>query len=233
MQVGIAGAKMRTTVMNCLVTHRLTLACSLGFILACAGMVAAQSGRRSTKGPTTTTPSVSGPKVVEKPAPKPPSLQFLVAIEDRSPFYNNVPYYLSDTVLDTCVRRLSDAADVVAMAATQRMNRAEAGRAAKAEKDRFVVWLQLGSDVVDSGRQSGSGPDELYVNYMILEPVTAKIKRMGRTYHGIYKVGGVGVSGPRSSRTSPLYSEYAVKQSAREAAEKVLEAFDIKLRDER
>src|SRR5438876_704045 len=76
-----------------------------------------------------------------------------------------------------------------------------------------------------------NGSDQLYVNYTIFEPETAKVRQSGRTHQSIYKTGRVGVSGP--SKNSPLYSEYALKQSARETAERILEAFDIKLRDER
>ena len=113
------------------------------------------------------------------------------------------------------------------------MNRADAIRQAKSETVRYVVWLQIGSDLAGSGKQSKNGPDELYVSYAILEPVTAKFKQSGRTHQSIYKTGRGGVSAPTSSKSSPLYSEYALKQAAREAAERVLETFDIKLRDER
>jgi len=93
------------------------------------------------------------------------------------------------------------------------------------------VWLQIGSDLTDSSKQSKNGPDQLYVNYTIFEPETAKIRQSGRTHQSIYKTGRVGVSGP--SKNSAIYSEYALKQAARETAERILEAFDIKLRDER
>lgn len=166
----------------------------------------------------------------KKPAPA-PRLMLLVGIEDLNS-YSNVPYYLSDTVLDNCVRRLGDAAEVTAAAASRSMNRAEAIRRAKAEKQAYVVWLQIESDLMNSGKQSKNGPDELYVRYTIFEPETANIKQSGRTHQLIYKTGRGGVSTPTASKKSPLYSEYALKQAAREAAERVLQAFDIKLRDE-
>ena len=204
----------------------------VAMIFVCATAAYAQSGRRSTSAPTTTTPSVSGPKTVEKKPPKPPSLQLLVGIDNLDSL-SNIPYYVSDTVLDNCMRRLGDAADVFATSAGRGMNRADAIRQAKSETVRYVVWLQIGSDLASSGKQSKNGPDELYVSYTIIEPVTAKFKQSGRTHQSIYKTGRGGVSAPTSSRNSPLYSEYALKQAAREAAERVLEAFDIKLRDER
>jgi hypothetical protein len=201
----------------------------LATLLIWVGLVQAQSGRRSTTTPTTTAPSVSGPKPVEKPAPKPPRLQLLVGIETQ--MFIGTPYYLGDTVIDNCVRRLGDAADVNVTAAQKVMNRAEAVRAAKDEKERFVVWLQIQSDSFDSGRQSKNGPDELYVSYIIFEPVTGKIKQSGRSHQQIYKTSRGGVS--TSGRNSALYSEYALKQAARETAERVLSAFDISLRDDK
>jgi len=215
-------------ILNTLCHARLFLL--LTMLLTCAIGSEAQSGRRSTGGSTTTAPSVSGPKALEKKPEKPPSLQLLVGVEDPDAF-TNTPYYLSDTLLDNCLRRLSDASDVMATSAGRGMNRPDAIRHAKEEKNRYVVWLQIGSDLTSSSKQSKNGPDQLYVNYTIFEPETAKIRQSGRTHQSIYKTGRVGVSGP--SKNSPVYSEYALKQAARETAERILETFDIKLRDER
>ena len=156
----------------------------------------------------------------------------LVGIEDRNAF-SSIPYYLSDTVLDNCVRRLGEATDVNPKSLGRGVARSDAIARAKAEKDLYVVWLQLGSDLEDSGKQSKKGPDELYVRYTIFEPVTGKVKQAGRTHKQIYRVGRGGVSAPTSSKNNPLYSEYAVKQAAQEAAERVLEAFDLVLRSGR
>lgn len=193
-------------------------------------LVNAQSGRRSTSKPTTPAPPVSEPKPAEKVSEKVPKIEFLVGIDDPS-IFSNTHHLVTDLVLRACVQRLDESAEVHATGAVKRMNRVDAAKAAKEEKTRYVVWLQLGSDVIDSGRQSTNGADELYVNYLVLEPVTAKVKHSGRTYTKNYKVGGVGVSIPGTRRDSPTYSEYQVKQTGREAAEKILEAFAIKISD--
>lgn len=229
MQVVAASARMPRQEMS--ISNNIRLLLFIAILFACATVNYAQSGRRSSGAPTTT-PSVSGPKTIEKkPAPT-PRLMLLVGIEDRNTF-SNIPYYLSDTVLDNCVRRLGDAADVIATPVARGMTRADAIRRAKAEKEIYVVWLELASEFENSSKQSKTGPDELYVRYTIFEPVTAKIRQSGRTHQQIYKTGRGGVSAPTASKNSPLYSEYALKQAAREAAERVLEAFDITLRDER
>ncbi len=212
-------------------THYIRQLLSLiAVLLVSAIVINAQSGRRSNGGATTTTaPSVSGPKAVEKKPEKAPRLQLLVGIDNRDPM-SNIPYYVTDTVIDNCVRRLGDASEVIVTSAGRGMNRAEAIKRAKEETVRFVVWLQIGSELADAGKKSSKNSvDELYVSYTILEPGTAKFKQSGRSHHQIYQTGRGGVSTP--NKNSPLYSEYALKQSARETAERVLAAFDIKLRD--
>lgn len=205
-------------------THSHSLLSLVLLLITCVS-IHAQSGRRGSVKPTTTAPSVSGAKEVEAKPQKIVRLQLVVGIEPAGPF-GNTPYYLADTVLNECIRRLGEAAEVVVTSAGQRLTRGEAAKAAKAEKERYVVWLQLGDDL--AGTSSRTGPTELWVNYAILEPGTAKTKHAGRSYHSIYKVGNVGVPVP-SSRQSPIYSDYAVKQAARETADKILEAFDIRI----
>jgi hypothetical protein len=202
----------------------------LAIIFTSTISVDAQSGRRSTNTSTTTTPSVSGPKTVDKAPAKVPKLKLLVAVEDRN-LLVNVPYYLSDTVLDNCVRRLNEAEEINATPSGRGMSRADAISRAKAEKEAFVIFLQIETDITPSAKQAKKGPDELYVRYTIFEPATARIKQWGRTHQQIYKTGQGGVS--TSSKSSPVYSEYALRQAAKEAAERVLEAFELKIRDDR
>jgi hypothetical protein len=211
--------------------HRQVLSL-IAILFAGAIINQAQSGRRSNGGTTTTTaPSVSGPRTVEKKPEKPPRLQLLVGADNRDAV-SNIPYYVTDTVLDNCVRRLGDASDVMVTSAGRGMNRAEAIKRAKEETVRYVVWLQIGSELADSGRKpSSNSVDELYVSYTIFEPGTAKSKQSGRSHHQIYQTGRGGVSTP--NKNSPLYSEYALKQAARETAERILAAFEIKLSDDR
>jgi hypothetical protein len=230
MQAHASSARMPKQSMNQLYHRRVLLFAAI--ILACASVTYAQSGRRSTGGSTTTTtPSVSGPRTIEKKPEKPPRLQLLVGIDNRD-LSTNVPSYLSDTVISNVLRRLGDAADVIATAAGSPMNRADAVKQAKEETTRYVVWLQIGSELADSGRQQRKNAvDELYVSYMILEPATGKFKQSGRSHHQIYQTGRVGVSTPNTN--GKMYSEYALKQAAQETAERILEAFEIKLRDGR
>jgi len=189
----------------------------------------AQSGRRSTGGSTTSAPSVSGPKPVEKKPTAAPKLQLLVGI-NRNDVFTTTPFYIYDTVLDNCIRRLGEAEIVLPTSAGNNMNRAEAIKAAKQETIRWVVSLEVRSVYADSGKQVKNNADELYIDYTVIEPETGKIKRSGRTHQTIYQTGRGGVSSP--SKNSPLYSEYAIKQAAREAADRILAGFDIKVRED-
>lgn len=199
-------------------------------LFACALSVLAQSGRRSTSKPITPAPPVPDQKVAAPKPPKAPRLQFLLIVENPNPF-DQTPYYLSDTLVAECGRRLEDAANVLATASREHLNRAEAANAAKVETERYVVWLQLGNDTADAGRPVQDTLDQLYVNYVIYEPTSANTRGSGRTYQRMAKVGNIGVSGPPSSRRSAVYAEEIVKRSAREAAERILNSFGIKIND--
>ena len=199
-------------------------------LFALTGAIEAQSGRRSTGGSTTstttTTPSVAGPKTTEKkPAPA-PKLQLLVGI-DREEVFNNVPYYIYDTVLDNVIRRLGDA-EIVFANSGGKMTRGDASKAAKQEKARWVVNLEIRSIYADSGRQVKNNQDELVISYAVMEPETAKIKHSGVTRQDIYQNGRGGISVP--SKNGGVYSEYSIKQAAIEAADRILSDFDISVR---
>jgi len=200
-------------------------------LLASSGVLFAQSGRKSTGGSpsttTTTTPSVAGPKTTEKKPAAQPKLQLLVGI-DRSGVFSNVPYYIYDTVLENVIRRISEANIVLANAGGA-MNRSEAVKAAKQEKVRWVVLLEIRSVYADSGRQVKNNQDELAVDFTTIEPETGKIKRSGQTHQHIYQNGRGGISLP--SKNGAVYSEYSIKQAALEAADRILAGFDISVRE--
>jgi len=204
----------------------------IAIVIASAGVLCGQSGRRSTGGSTSsttttsTTPSIAGPKTTEKkPAPA-PKLQLLVGI-DRQDFAT-IPYYLYDTVLENVLRRLGDA-EIVFANSGGNMNRADAAHAAKQEKVRWVVNLEIRSIYADAGKQVKQNQDELFVSYVVMEPDTAKIKHSGQSRSQIYQNGRGGISVP--SKNGPVYSEYSIRQVATEVADKILANFDISVRE--
>jgi len=199
-------------------------------LVSFATVVAAQSGRRSPSKPSPTvpiTPSESTPTNPTESTPKKaPQIQLLVGVDDPNPL-SVIPRSFADTVLDVCVRRLSEPAGVKVTAGPRTLTRGEAIKAAKAETERYVVWLQIGNSSSDAGRQASSNSDEYYVSFMLFEPVNAKVKQSGRVFGGGRRVGNVGVSVPSSSR-SMLYLEQVIKDEARQAAERILSALGIR-----
>jgi len=202
-------------------------------LVAFAAIVAAQSGRRSTSKPVTPpTPPSSSPATTEsnptESSPKKaPAIQLLVGVDDPNPI-SGIPRYLADTVLDVCVHRLSQPAGAQVTAGSRTLTRSDATKAARAETTRYVVWLQVGNTVADTGRAANGRADEYYVNFMLLEPGTAKIKQSGHVLAGGRRVGNVGVGLPPASSGSPLYIEYIIKDEARQAADRILSALGIK-----
>jgi hypothetical protein len=108
------------------------------------------------------------------------------------------------------------------------MNRGEAVRAAKQEKIRWVVNLEIKSIYGDTGKQVKNNQDELYLSYVVLEPETAKLKHSGQTRQHIYQNGRGGISLPTKNG---VYSEYSITQAATEAADRILANFDIAPRE--
>jgi hypothetical protein len=157
-----------------------------------------------------------------EPAPK---LELLVGIQQTGAF-DGVPYYADGTVISTCVGRLNQAAGVAATVTLDRITRSDATKLAKGESARYVVWLEVRSEALDASRGSNTNRNDLYVNYVIFEPVTAKVKASGRAQHGISS-GPVGIGLPPTSGGA-TYSDYAIKESARIAADKILSEFEIK-----
>jgi len=211
--------------MSTLSARRLVLV--LAVLIASTAVVAAQSGRRSgTKSSPPAPPPVASP--TEGPAkPKTPArIQLLVAIDTPTGF-DGVPFRSQDIVLEACMRRLAESNDVTVTPALQPMTRSEGLKAAKAETVRYVVWLQVRNERADYSADISTQSDQFYVTFMIYEPGTAKLKGSGRAQYGTGKVGNVGVSGPSARRA--VYSDYEIKETARQAADKILDAFHIKI----
>ena len=207
--------------------QRLLQGLSIAIVLISIGITAAaQSGRRGGK---SGAPTSSSPEAKPGSAKPPQTERIQLVIGTEGPGTGNAPYYLSDTVLENCLARLAEVNEVVATSPGKHITRGDAAKMAKDETNRYVVLLQLTDGLGGSAPQTRSGASELYVTYLILEPGTGKVKQSGRAHKSIYPSGNVGVSGP--ARQSPVYSDYAIKQAARETAEKILEAFDIKVNE--
>ena len=199
-------------------------------LLASSSALYAQSGRKSTSSSsstTTNTPTVSGTKIPEKKTEAAAKVQLLVGIDRTTVSSTPVPYYIFDTVLDNVIRRLGEAENVFANSHGN-MSRADGIKAAKQEKNRWVISLEIRSIYQDSGKQVKNNQDELVVDFTVIEPETGKVKHSGQTHQHIYQNGRGGISLP--SKNGAIYSEYSIKQAAAEAADRILAGFDITIR---
>jgi len=136
---------------------------------------------------------------------------------------------VGDGKVGPTARRLREEYVRFATSGGNNMNRSEGVKAAKQETTRWVVALEVRSFYAESGQKIKPEQDELYVEFSVIEPVTGKVKRSGRTQHHIYQNGKGGISLP--SKNGPVYSEYSLKQAGVEAADRILAGFDIKVRE--
>ena len=144
---------------------------------------------------------------------------------DRDLSFVSIPLYFSEAVLRACAERLDDGPSVDVDVAPREVNRGEAVKRAKAEKEAYVVLLNLRSDSMNSS--SGVSYQDIYLEYVVFTPQTGKVATSGRTYQR--SVGRViGVPG-----TSSAAVEYALKEAARAAAERILGAMSSRISEDR
>lgn len=134
-----------------------------------------------------------------------------------------IPMYFYDSVLRACGDRLDDSSVKVTVA-NREMNRGEAVKRAKAEKESHLVWMQLR---FDTASMSEVDLREVYIDYWVFAPTTTKTVTNGRSYQQMYRGGGVIVMPRPGGRASEPYAEQLLKQAARDAAERILSAMDL------
>ena len=135
--------------------------------------------------------------------------------------------------LSDCERRLRESPAVSVQVAGQEVNRKEAHDRARAEKEAFVVLLQMQTNSNDIARPNDYRDlSNAYINYTVFTPGTAKIKTQGRVYLDSVgsnaRVGRGRVSLPMpGSRRMPV--EYLVRLAAQEVADRLMAALDVAL----
>ncbi len=168
------------------------------------------------------------PTPTPKPAEKPKTaLTFIVGI-DRYGSFASVPAAIYDGVLRSCAERLDDPESVKVEVAQRDMGRGQAIDRAKAEKEAYVVWMQIRPDMTGVDNGPGANPtNTIWIEYSVFAPATAKLVTSGQTYRG---------NRNRSilrRRTADIYGDPGLNQAAREAAERILSAFKIYLPGDR
>lgn len=210
-------------------THRSkllrNLAVSFALIigLSCVSSATAQSGRRVAK-PRIVVPAIPEPEPTPTPAKQSsqPTLKFILGLGQVDSF-SSVSLNTASGVSRSCAQRLGEPEWITVDATQRTMTRSDAIKLAKAEKDSYVVWLQVREDTMGA-RQSGTA-SSLYIEYTVFAPVTAKVHTSGSTY-------------PRNRnrnvildrRPSDIEGDYYLNQAARDAADRILAKFSARVR---
>ena len=191
--------------------------------LSCALVVVAQSGRRGPKPtpvPVSTPESTPTPKM---PAEKPKAAFTFIIGMDRFGDFSRVPLYVSNGVLRTCAGRLDDPESVDVEIETHDFGHGGAIQRAKSQKEAYVVWLQLVPNTLSGRAGANDDPYNVYIEYIVLAPTTAKQVASGNVFPGAYRNRGVIVS----PKTSGIAGDYQLNQAAKATAEKILDHFHV------
>ncbi len=205
----------------------LLLACA-----ACAFTAQAQSGRRSpTMSKTIPAPPAKEGTGEASPAPKKETkpLASFVLFEDAGTVFE-VDYTARRIVLASFADRL-DRSSVVKVSRGGRATRKEARDRAKAEKETFVVLIELEEESSGINVRGGSRAEDrtLVIKSYVYSPVTGDLKFndrfVARPYNSRATVGGVRV--PTPTRGYPTDAQ--LEQAGRDAAQRLLNPFHITL----
>lgn len=202
---------------------------ALSLALVCAANASAQSGRRVQKSATPETPA---PTPEPSPTPNPSSkkeegvVTFLVGV-DRYHGFSQVPFSYYDSVAQACAGRLDDQPAVRIAFAQKDMTRNDAIRAAKAEKEAYVVWLQLQVESVYGDPSRVEDLNKIFLEYVVFAPTTAKQVAFGHTYQTGNRKGPVVLNPSGTGGSNVDLSERRLRDAAREAAERILKAMKM------
>ena len=73
--------------------------------------------------------------------------------------------------------------------------------------------------------------DAIFIEYLVLEATTAKVKTQGNSYQGPYRKGGV-ITGPSTGRSNTVIAESRLRVAAEDAAARILKALHIASRSD-
>jgi hypothetical protein len=194
-----------------------------GLALVCVLNVAAQSGRRAKSTVPVPLPAEdpTPAKAVEKPKPV---LTLIVGMEGNANFGLNVAN--TGSVLQALSDRLDDSPAVKVEQVSRSLSRGEAVRRAKSEKEAYVVLVEL---EIESRSVVNATVNDISIQYSVFSPITAKVRAFGRTYPQAVRNKGV-ILDPGGGG---IFGDYKLQQAARQAAEKILDAFHLPITDSR
>jgi hypothetical protein len=195
--------------------------------LVCLSAASAQSGRRTNKSAATPAPTPEPARTDDKPKEKErPPVTFIVGV-DRYFGFSSITLSYYDSIARACGGRLDDTPGVVVQFAGTDMSRGEAAVRAKAEKEAFVVWLQIQVQNSSGDPSVVNNLNQLFIEYTVFAPTTAKSLAWGHTYQQGTRAGAVVVGPGTSGRSNVDLSERRLREAAREAAERILKSLKL------
>ena len=192
-------------------------------LLSCVLAVVAQSGRRVRKSVPVPIPTPEATPTPTTPSEKAkPAFSFIVGLDKYGDF-SRISLNTYSGVLRSCADRLDDSPLVKAEVSTHDMSRSDAVLKAKAEKEAYIVWLQLRPNTFTGQTGIYDDPNNVFVEYTVFAPTTAKLITSGNTYPEAYRNKRIRVP------TSSTNGDYYLNQAARGAAERILDHFHLRL----
>jgi hypothetical protein len=192
-------------------------------LLSCGLAVVAQSGRRVRKPAPLPIPTPEATSTPTTSSEKPKlAITFIVGL-DKYGDSSRISLNAYSGVLRNCTDRLGDSLSVKAEVSTHDMSRSDAVRQAKAEKEAYIVWLQLRPNTFTGQTGVYDDSNNVYIEYSVFAPATAKLATSGNTYPEAYRNKRVRVP------TSSTNGDYYLNQAARGAAERILDHFHLRL----
>ena len=130
-----------------------------------------------------------------------------------------IPLYYYELARRACADRLRSRSTADVDVADRDMSRGEAIQKAKSAQRTYVVLLTLGFDTMSTRR------DDLQLDFLVLEPVTAKVVLTGRGYLNANRTGPVIVN--PTGRVSALYREQLLRAAAEDVADRILRKMKV------
>jgi hypothetical protein len=194
---------------------------ALSLALVCAAPSGAQSGRRVRE--------PAAPASTPEPTPTPDKssnkeenvVTFIVGVDEYHGF-SMIPVSYYDSIARACGGRLDDQPAVRVEFAQKDMTRGDAVRKAQAEKEAYVVWLQIQVEGVYGDPSHVESLNQLFIEYTVFAPTTGKQAAWGHTYQRGNRKGPLVVGPSGNGRGNVDYNERLLKDAAREAAERIL-----------
>ncbi|HLM55286.1 MAG TPA: hypothetical protein VK422_04105 [Pyrinomonadaceae bacterium] len=216
---------------------RAALSALLLVALFAASAAAAQSGRRKPTQGVSKVPAAEGtpaPKAepgAAAPAEKKALVTFVV-MEDENAL-TGIDFRARAGVRDHFLRRLEQSA-AVAVKPGARGNRKGARDRAKAEQEAYVVLFELEEAGAGSGGVGEADSRTVYLRTYTYAPKTGDLKYSDTIYQRPYRtnarVGGIGIPIPTINRYP---SQHELEQAARDAADRLLSRFQVRVPNNR